>query len=209
MTDRPERDPQSSSETPFANPGYSQQDYEDGAAGQASATAKAAASTAEKAKPRKPGPGYTASIFWLVVGVAVFAVGLFVGVLPQLILNSHSATTTATVTGYHTYNDSGKGSCGGTGYDPVVAFTTTDGGHGSATLTNVKICAAPSNGATFTIRYDTTDPANAEVDSAQNWTFPIVALVVGLLLVLIALGMLRSTRKARRADGDHSPFHAP
>lgn len=208
MTDRSEHDPQSGSEAPFANPGYSQQDYDDAAAAKASASADAAASTAQKAKPKKPGPGYTASIFWLVVGVAVFAVGLFVGVLPQVILSTHSATTTATVTGYHTYRDSGKGSCGGTAYDPVVAFTTSDGRHGTATLTNVKICTAPSNGATFSIRYDTTDPTNAEVESAQNWTFPIIALVVGLLLVLIGIGMLRSTRKARRAHGDHSPFHA-
>jgi hypothetical protein len=196
MSDGADQGRKAPPEEPFANPGYSDRDRSEAEQGHASVTRKAGES--EKAKTKRPGPGYVASIFWLIVGVVVVVVGLFVGVIPQVVLNAHSATTTAVVSGHRTYHDSGKTSCGGTAYYPVVSFTTAGGRRASATLTNNHLCTAPSDGATFHIRYDTTNPSNAEIESAQNWTVPIVTIAAGLLLVLIALGMLRSTLRARR-----------
>jgi hypothetical protein len=198
MSDRAEQGREARPEEPFANPGYSDRDRSEAELGHASVARKTG--EGEKPKAKRPGPGYVASIFWLIVGAAVVVVGLFVGVIPQIVLNAHSATTTAVVSGHRTYHDSGKTSCGGTAYYPVVSFTTAGGTRASATLTNNHLCTAPSDGATFHIRYDTTNPSNAEIESAQNWTVPLVTIAAGLFFVLIALGMLRSTRKARRAS---------
>ncbi|MHA7985466.1 hypothetical protein ACX9R5_06625 [Rathayibacter sp. CAU 1779] len=181
---------------PFQNPGYSQQDYADGAAGERKQTEETAAKRRKAAKPGKPGYGYPTSIFWFLVGVAVFVVGAVLTV-NQVTFAVDSAEATATVVGYHAYRSTGKGGCGGYAYDPEVAFTVAGGGRATATLTNVQICTAPSNGATFHIRYRTADPSDAQIVTGSNWGTPLAVLGVGLLLGLAGFGMIRGTAKAR------------
>ena len=159
--------------------------------------------TAQQQK-KKAGPGYVATVVVLALG-AVFFIGGLIPLIGQIALASHSSTATAVVVGYRTHPSGGKGGCGGSAYDPVVAFDA-GGSKATATLSNKLICTAPSKGAEVQVLYDTTNPSNAEFPSAsQNWVWPIVALVVGALLIVAAAAMARSTRRTRAAIASGGP----
>ena len=154
---------------------------------------------AAKPKPKRPKGdyGFVSPTIWLVIGL-MFVIGGVVPLIGEIVFTSHSATATATMTGWHSYESSGKNGCGGTAYDPVVAFTTSNGRHATATLSNMLICNKPSKGSTVKIDYDTTNPSNAQFPSASdNWGYSIGAVVLGVVLLLPAIGMYRSTIKTR------------
>ncbi|HVX07314.1 DUF3592 domain-containing protein [Humibacter sp.] len=159
--------------------------------------------TAQQRK-KKAGPGYISTAVVLALG-AVFFVGGLIPLVGQIVLASHSSTASAVVVGYRTHPSGGKGGCGGPAYEPVVAFDA-GGSKATATLSNKLICTAPSKGAEVQVLYDTTNPSNAEFPSAsQNWAWPIVAVVVGALLILAAAAMARSTRRTRAAIAGGGP----
>ncbi|GAB3800021.1 hypothetical protein GCM10028798_13910 [Humibacter antri] len=158
-----------------------------------------------KPKPKKAGPGYIATVVVLALG-AVFFIGGLVPLIGQMVLASHSSAATAVVVGDRTHPSGGKGGCGGPAYYPVVAFDA-GGSKATATLSNKLICTAPDRGASIHVIYDTTNPSNAEFPSAsENWVWPMVALVLGALLVVGAAAMARSTRKTRAAIADGGPI---
>lgn len=155
---------------------------------------------------KKPCPGYASVVVVFVLG-AVFFVGGLIPLVGQNVLATHSQTTTGTVIGSESYFPGGKTGCGGPAYYPTVSFTTVGSKQVTAKLTNVRICEKPSKGSTVQVLYDTTNPTNAEFPSAsRNWEWPIVALVLGALLLTGASAMLVYIRRVRTAVANGAPI---
>lgn len=99
----------------------------------------------------------------------------------QAVFQSNSETATATIVGYHSFHDAGKGSCPAhISYNVKGSFTTTGGDRVTDVIGNLHYCAPLANGFTLPIRYDINDPSQAQsADGADNWGLPILVLGSG------------------------------